>query len=48
MLEQRKETVAELVGLNGGDAHTEVTVDFQDVLHELLEVGVFIESVPHM
>ena len=40
MLEQVQKMVTELVGLDGGDANAEVTVDFQNVFNQLLEISV--------
>ena len=40
--------VAELVGLNGGDADTEVAVNIKDTLHELFEVGAFVLISSHV
>ena len=48
MLEELQKVVAELVGLDGGDTHTEVAVDVQDVFYKLLEVGAFILVSPHI
>ena len=48
VLEQSQKTVAELVRLDGGNAHAEVAVDFQDVFHKLLEISVFVLVSPHV
>ena len=48
MLEQGKETVAELVRLDGGDTDSEVAVDGQDVFHKLLKVSAFVLVTPHV
>ena len=48
VLEELQETVAELVGLDGRDAHAEVTLDVKDVFHELLEVGALKLVTPHV
>ena len=48
VLEQSQKTVAELVRLNGRNAHAEVAVDFQDVFHKLLKIGVFVLVSPHV
>ena len=39
MLEQSQKTVAELVRLDGGNAHAEVAVDVQNVFYKLLEIS---------
>lgn len=48
VLEKLQKVVAELVGLDGGNAHTEVAVDVQDVFYKLLEVSAFILVAPHI
>ena len=48
MLEELQKTVAELVGLDGGDPDTEVTVNLQNVLNKLLKIGVLILVTPHV
>ena len=48
VLEQSQKTVAELVRLDGRNAHAEVAVDFQDVFHKLLEISVFVLVSPHV
>ena len=48
MLEELQKVVAELVGLDGGDTHTEVAVDVQDVFYKLLEVSAFMLVAPHI
>ena len=48
VLEQSQKTVAELVRLDGGNAHAEVAVDVQNVFYELLEISVFVLVTPHV
>ena len=48
VLEKCKKSVAELVGLDGGDPDSEVAVNIQDVLNELLEVGAFVLVASHV
>ena len=48
VLEQSQKTVAELVWLDGGNAHTEVAVDVQNVFYKLLEISVFVLVSSHV
>ena len=48
VLEESKKPIAELVRLDGGDAHTEVAVDVENVFHKLLEVGALILVTAHV
>ena len=48
VLEQGQEAVAELVRLDGGDAHAEVAFDGQDVFHKLLKVSAFVLVAAHI
>ena len=48
MLEKAQKAVAELVRLDGRNAHAEVAVDFQNVFHKLLEISVFVLVTPHV
>ena len=48
MLEQSQKTVAELVRLDGGNAHAEVAFDFQDIFHKLLEISTLKLVSPHV
>ena len=48
VLEKCKKSVAELVGLDGGDPDSEVAVNIKDILHELFEVGAFVLVASHV
>ena len=48
MLEELQKTVTKLIGLDGGNSDTKVTLDFQDVFHKLFEVRVLILVTPHV